>query len=317
MTYAAGQLILRDEYNVFATGSAAGVADHAVANINTIWGTGTGDKGYGQGTTLSSVAVGNSVTATQWSTLIARLNSILLHQSNSGYTLSNGPTPIVTGGVITAVSNLSSSIGTAFTNRINAASNGTDSITTTVNGTNSNWITSVIHTITLTFGSYDQARYYFNAGGQCRFSSSKAQGVGTSANKETSWQALVTAIGTISLGAHSTAKTSGSGTTDTLTTTKGFYEISAAYPTPTIIFKQFAATASYTTNYIQISVAPNSVTPNILTFTVTYADAHNTNTDETVNGLITTSATLRPPETTYLSNSWGTPTMPAGTSSQS
>ncbi len=47
MGYAQGDTILDDEYNTFATGNAAGSGDNSVANLNTLWGTGTGDRGEG------------------------------------------------------------------------------------------------------------------------------------------------------------------------------------------------------------------------------------------------------------------------------
>ena len=53
MAYSVGSTILDDDYNIFATGNAAGSGDNSVNNINSILGTGTGDKGYGQTNTLS------------------------------------------------------------------------------------------------------------------------------------------------------------------------------------------------------------------------------------------------------------------------
>ena len=64
MTYAAGNIIVATDYNGFVATSAN--------NINAIWGTGSGDKGWGQ-TNISQVAVGGTVTATQWATLVANL----------------------------------------------------------------------------------------------------------------------------------------------------------------------------------------------------------------------------------------------------
>ena len=51
MAYTSGDTILDDHYNGFVT------------SVNALWGTGTGDKGYGQGTTVSSVSAGNTITA--------------------------------------------------------------------------------------------------------------------------------------------------------------------------------------------------------------------------------------------------------------
>jgi len=43
MAYTTGHTILDDEYNIFATGNAAGTGDNGTANLNTLWGTGTTD----------------------------------------------------------------------------------------------------------------------------------------------------------------------------------------------------------------------------------------------------------------------------------
>ena len=62
MTYSSGGLIQAVDYNTFAQGGAS--ADNNVANINTIWGVGTGDKGWGQSTTITPVSAAATVTAT-------------------------------------------------------------------------------------------------------------------------------------------------------------------------------------------------------------------------------------------------------------
>ena len=46
MAYTTGDTILDDHYNGFAT------------SVNAIWGTGSSVRGYGQGTTVSSVIAG-------------------------------------------------------------------------------------------------------------------------------------------------------------------------------------------------------------------------------------------------------------------
>jgi len=53
MTYSVSGVIQATDYNSFA------------APINSLWGVGTSDAGYGQSTTLSSVTAVNTVTATQ------------------------------------------------------------------------------------------------------------------------------------------------------------------------------------------------------------------------------------------------------------
>ena len=108
MTYSAGNIIVDDDYNIFATGNAAGTGDNSVNNINTIWGVGTGDKGYGQSTTVAAVSAGDTVSATQWATLLTRNASLASHQGSSITSISNPST----GDTIAAYTALSTNIAT-------------------------------------------------------------------------------------------------------------------------------------------------------------------------------------------------------------
>ena len=67
MTYSVGGIIQATDYNGF-------VSTTSGANVNDVWGTGTGDKGWGQ-TALSTVSVGGIVTATNWASLVNNLSA--------------------------------------------------------------------------------------------------------------------------------------------------------------------------------------------------------------------------------------------------
>ena len=65
MAYSSGGLIQATDYNGFAS------------SVNGLWGTGSGNSGYGQSSTVPTVTGGtDTVTATQWATLIARMQSM-------------------------------------------------------------------------------------------------------------------------------------------------------------------------------------------------------------------------------------------------
>jgi len=84
MAYLTTDLILANHYNTFVAGAGTfGIFDHDTANLNTVWGAGFGDKGYGQTDVLTQVPVGTVVSATQWANLFARLNLAAIHQSTS------------------------------------------------------------------------------------------------------------------------------------------------------------------------------------------------------------------------------------------
>lgn len=294
MAYATGDTILATHYNDFTT------------SVNTVWGTGTGDRGYGQSNTVSSVSIGNTVTATQWSTLLARISSAASHQGSS-ITAITSP---VAGDTISAYAALSGNITTIDTNRLNITSPNYTDTSDTGSGSGS-WTTSTVHTFTLTWASGDEARYYYNAGGSTQFSFSRSGG--TSHTKNTEWSNLATACGTVIFAAQGTTKSGGSGTVETEATTIGYHDMSTGNQ---LIFRQYEGDSPYTSNYIAIQALSNGAqgangdSGSVLTFTITWADAAADNFDDTVDGTVTNTITHRTPNTTELNNaSWtGAPT---------
>jgi len=306
MAYQQGDLILDDEYNIFATGNAAGTGNNDVANINTVWGIGNGDKGYGQTTTLDAVSAGATITATQWSTLIARLNSILTHQAGSG----SGITAPAAGGVIAILSNLSTNITNAFDNRLNF--NSTRGTTTTGGNFDNAWsATSVTRTLTVTFASADQARYFFNSGGRLSLVLTPVDF--NANNKENSWAALVNAVGTIHLDAYSSTRT---GTGKTLTTNglaNGYWELTTSNTT---LLRLTDDTAAYTANYINIAVrvggtaGSNGGLGTQVIFVIDYVDgSDDAGFDDAVSATFRQRIDIVRPETTNLTDVWGTITI--------
>jgi hypothetical protein len=322
MTYSSGSLILDDDYNIFATGNAAGTGDDTVANINTVWGSGTGDKGYGQTSTVPAVSAGATITATQWATLLTRMTSIANHQGTTITGISNPST----GDTISAYAALSSNITAIFNARNDAAANGTDDTTNGTTQTTNTWDVRAVTTKTITFADAASLRYFFNAGGMIRMAWSLT---GSSNPKGAEWADLLSQSGTIvATGAAAsktiaavaytgTTKIGGGGTPDTLATGTGVIDYTG---TPVTIFKQFADTAPYTANYIQVDA---SVSGAVITYAVTLEDAAadtiapdgsgSGDALDVVDGTLTMTTVIRPPSTTYISSTWGTPTQNAAT----
>lgn len=302
MTYSSGSVILATDYNSFAT------------SVNTLWGAGSGTSGYGQSTTISSVAATNTVTATQWSTLLARISSLASHQ---GTTISAITSP-VTGDTISAYAALSSNITAVTTGKANASASGTD---ITLNGTTSTttaWANTATVTQTFTFADATSARYFWNAGGMIRLAWSRTGG--TVSTRNTSLSDLLTASGTICITQGNsvtqtiagtsytgTTKVGGSGTPSILATTTGWYSLVAG-AAGTDVYKQFEATAPYTSSYINVNIALNAGST-VLTVVTSIVDVGGY-TDSN-DGTLSQVAVIRPPETTYLTNTWGTPAMSA------
>jgi len=320
MTYSAGGLIQATDYNGF-------VSTTAGANVNDLWGAGSGDKGWGQ-SALATVSAAGSVTATQWASLVNTLAS-MGSQTNTTITARTAPT---TGATISILSALNTDLTNITTNRNNAV--GTGSQFTGWSGTNSKTSTTngpftITFTNVVTFASAAAARYFFNGGGRIKLDVSKTA-TGNLGDPE--WNDLAnTLCGDIYFTGAATSKTiaataytgttkiGGTGTPTTLSTGTGFYALTAG-GAATIIYKQFADTAPYTSNYIQHSVALNAGAT-ALTFTTVFVAA---DSDPISGGTAPTGATpgtapccictYFPPSTTYLTSaSWGTPTVAATT----
>jgi len=320
MAYTSGSLIEATDYNGFANTTAG-------ANVNNVWSTGSTDSGWGQ-TALATVSAAGSITATQWASLVNTISSM---GSQTGTTVTARTAPVV-GDTINILTALNTDLTNITTNRQNAVANGTQFTGWT--GTNSKtaatsgatWSITFVNTVT--FASADAARYFFNAGGRIKIDVSKTA---TGATGDPEWNDLAntlcgdifitggTATQTIA-GANytGTTKVGGTGTPTTLLTTTGWYDLTAG-AAATIVYKQFADTAPYTSNFIQHSIAKGA-SSNTLVITTLWSASDGdpisggtASSGATPGTAPTTIVTYFPPSTTYLTASWGTPTVAATT----
>lgn len=327
MTYTSGGLIQATDYNGF-------VSTTSGANINDIWGTGTGDKGWGQ-TALGTVSAAGTITATNWASLVNTLATIG-SQTNTALTSRTAPT---TGQTISILSNVGTDLTSVTTNRGNAAASGTTSSTwtgsaartATTGSGNASWTITWTHTVT--FSSSSAARYFWNAGGLVRLDMSKTS---TGTDKDPDWNTFVGTVGTLYLSgrvngaAQTIAGTSytgftrvgGSGTPSPNLTTTGWYSLTAG-ASATTVWQLNSAVSPYSGDYIRVTAGIDSGSTQI-TFVVTWFSAGLTGAGETNNisggtdtaSPFTTFGTapavvcrVVPPSTTYLTNTWGTPTV--------
>jgi hypothetical protein len=309
MAYSSGGLIQGADYNGFAT------------SVNALWGTGSGNNGYGQsGTALStSLGTSNQVAASDWATMIARMNTMSQHQTNGTTTGLSQPTAT---SIITYLSSLSSSITTLQTNKQSSANQYQTAISASTTSSTT-WITSAIMTYTVTFASGDAARYFFNQGGQLNFNFSGTSLAGNS--KSTYWNSFLnTGFATWALRGNTSLYTGTGFTPTTNLTSSGYYNLTSS---PTTFFKMFdnPSSADYTANYIQVdvnsngtNVSGNSDAGSVLTVVLHAVDAAADTTGtgktaadfgDTVQGTTATTGAIYRPYTTYLTASYGTPTI--------
>jgi len=272
MAYSSGDLILDDHYNNFAS------------DVNSVWGTGSGDSGYGQTNTVSSVSAGSTITATQWATLLSRISSTASHQGSS-ITAITSPSA---GNTISAYTALSGNISTIISNRLNYSANGTDITTNGSLSYTSGWRGSVTATYTISFASAEAIRLFSNAGGSIVADFSRSGG--SSHDKNTEWTDTCNKAGPVSISP---------------------YGLTGSYTAQSTTYSD---TAPYTTNNIRTDAYKNGSNVYVkVVYTDAAADEDGTFGGflwmDTVDGTLTTTLVVRPPSTTHISNTWGTPTI--------
>jgi hypothetical protein len=320
MAYSAGGLIEATDYNGF-------VSTTSGSNVNNVWSTGSTDSGWGQ-TALATVAAAGTITATQWASLVNTISSMASH---TGTTITSRTAPVA-GNTINILAALSTDLTNITTNRQNAVANGAQFTGWT--GTNSKtaatgtgtWTITFVNTVT--FASADAARYFFNAGGRIKIDVSKTA---TGALGDPEWNDLAntlsgdifitggTATQTIAGTNYTgTTKVGGTGTPNILQTGIGWHDLTPG-AAATIVYKQFADTAPYTANFIQHSIARNAGST-ALTITTLWSNPEGdaisggtASSGATPGTAPTTIVTYFPPSTSFLTASWGTPTIAATT----
>ncbi len=302
MTYAQYNLIEATDYNNLTGGPSSTTAN----TLNVTWATGTGNAGYGQ-TALANVAIGDIVAAAAWANLVNTTSNVATHQGTSITSV----TAPVSGGSIAYVSAIPTNINTVYASRLNAQTVGSTTASTATRATA--WSTALTFTHTATFANANAARYFFNAGGSLKMTCSAAA-PGTAI--DTLWNQLCSNVGTVVLSSptsgsitvasvsyNGVTKVGGGGSTPTIGTNSGFYALTTANAN---IFYQTASTgpASYLGSFVNMfaKVDANSSPTVVTIYTVM---------DEVPDGYSVSSGTAvtmtaQAPETTNLSNAWGT-----------
>jgi len=308
MTYAQYGKIEATDYNVTLVG--ANISN--VANrLNTVWSVGNNNAGYGQ-PDVGNVTVGNRVNHIEWDNLINTTANVAIHQNSTITSV----TPPVAGDKILYTSAIPTNLTTIYTNRLNAASQGSTDFT---NSTNSNnWNSKLIFTQTATFANGDAARYFFNSGGQLSISCSHPSGPNTI---DATLNTLASEVGNVFLsspitGAATIAGTAfngitqiGGGGNSSISANTGYYALTTSNVT---ILTQ---TSTIDSSTIQIVTKSNGTqgsyndAGNVITFYTTWQESPSGFT-AAVNTNTRLTATY--PSTSKLANSWGFVTLSSG-----
>lgn len=314
MTYSSGQLIQASDYNGFVGAAAANVS----GELNTVLSTGRGNAGYGQSAVSNVSAISDTVTATQWTTLVNGINKVRKHQSAGSFSNIGS---YLAGDVINATNNISGNLSTAYSSRLSYGAQGS-----TVTGSTYTYNFSVANTTaaqtiditqrTATFASADAARYFFNAGGQLNFIIT-----GISNNDGTLRSASLVNLGASyfaskKFGAADAVARTGSGgaLNSDLTTNYGYYGLTTSNTTMTDIGASYGG--AYTNDrcyfYLKTNGAQGSNADNgtIVYFNFRlYSSAQTAAFDDSINITVSYRIDVTYPSTTYLTDSWGTVTI--------
>jgi hypothetical protein len=199
--------------------------------INTILGTGSGQDGYGQGLTSSSVSVGAVITASDMNDLYTDIAAAHIHQQGSA------PTTIATitvgniiaestsdnpNGTIKGYADYEAAMSTVESNKFSIAAGQSTATASVVNSTLAGpWNGTKTHEVLITFANANARRHFFNSGGEIRWSSSISGGSGA---KTTDWSTMLSNMGTIKMNYTGTSAT-GTGTGSAI----GNYDLTTSY----------------------------------------------------------------------------------------
>lgn len=295
-------------------------------NINSVWSVGSGKGGYGQ-TVVPSISVAGKVTASEWAAIISTVTNTASHQGTP-ITAITAPT---TGSPVVYYSALPTNITNVYAGKNNAAAQGSSITGTVTNATT--WYNAITFTQTVTFASGDAARYFFNAGGQIALTFAHPTGSGINGL----FNALGTSCGTVVVSSPNTGtatiaatnyngitKVGGAGTVTTILPNVGYWGLTT---TNQEVFKQFGGSftnpipggGTYSQNFLSVNVKTNGAqgsngdNGSIITISTTW--------DEVPNGLVASAGTavtvtVKPPSTTYITNTWGTPAIAGSVTGQ-
>lgn len=236
MAYAPGDDILAAHYNAFRT------------QVNSFWGTGNGESGYGN-TDIPAVNVGDKIFGQNWVNLANAVEDSAEFQGTTLPAVWPTSTKFQKGQPIVAFDgvarpiwnpdglNIQSGITLAQNNR-NIFDLAYQDITGNafVDSFTGSWNQELQHTINVSFSGENDARYFFNTGGQIRLNFSRTGGTttGTTGTQNASWTQLLDDAGTFIFDWNAPAG--------------GFYGLTDTYAT----LATYSVTGAYSANQLVI-----------------------------------------------------------------
>jgi hypothetical protein len=247
MAYVTEDTILDDEYNAFVNSSSSPYG------YNHIAGTGSADLGLGQAS-ISTVAAGTTITASQWNSLFTGLANLSNHTNvalTSTTAVSAGDAIAIKAALISDIAEMATQVSTGCPN---ATALTASAVLRTVTTASEGWDNTATQEISVTFSTADQMRWFFNAGGKIRFVVT-ATAASVSA-KDTAFVALGTGVGNLDIGSKATTRSNAGQTLTTNGLANGFHDLTTSYTT--LIKLTQSAYAAYNSNTLEIQAKLNA-----------------------------------------------------------
>lgn len=272
MTYIAGGSIQATDFNSFVSQINEVFADSNSGSVVAP----PADFGYGH-PALSSVAIGQNVGAAEWTSLFSTIKDIGTHQGTVLDT-SGIPALVNAGNIIYAITALQQVVNDARASRLSIDASQIAMIPLFSPSQPSysapQWTTGIEFVYTVDFGSWNNARHFFNLGGAIGMVGSIPDGAPLTANHF--WHDMLVNAGVIKMD-HTSTSSNG-----VATGTIGFYDLTTSYQE---IYRKTPTGGGYYYNgsYMNIRAKLNAApgTNGIIQFAIGLYDADGTPTGKT------------------------------------
>lgn len=247
MTYHKYGIIQAATYNTYAGIINSIYADTASGSIQES----VADFGYGLSPTIPTVAIGNDITAAQWTALFSKIHTCGAHQ---GTNVSPIPTSVAIGDLIAAYNDylstqtLSDVVSLLTANRLQAVDlaniTGPTSPSSPAWG-NTSGSKTLSYQFQIDFLSWNNARHFFNSGSSIGIFGACVDGAPGTENHF--WHNMFAGMGTLKFSWHDTIPFTGAGSNT------GFYDLLAA-PTWVKLYERSPVSGGvyYSSNFIAI-----------------------------------------------------------------
>ena len=294
MTYRQGEIILASDYNTFQ------------ASLLNVYDVGNGDAGYGQVDTggqaaVPTVAVGEIIKNVEWERFRSAAEDCSTHQGS--VTFFPPASELAVGELVEAhefddlnAFDIDNSLAIITSNRLFFDAGSVTVFANALNSTrNTAWMNQLQHRFTATFPTVDDARYFFNSGGQIRFRGSRSGG--TSSGQNDSWTTMFLNMGTIRFNYTETQHPSGSPGVTVFPI--GYYDLTGSFQLICRVIPAsggYGYVGGYGTGVNEITIeartvdgpsGPNADNGRQLEFRVLYTDGHTNPFFDMVDGTIT------------------------------